>query len=81
VVLLGQVLINILVFIQVQAETLIAENDDVAAGMMDLIKQCQITILIMGSVRNRYVDHNYFCHMLPHVSKSTKFDPRSMQNC
>jgi len=32
VVLLGQVLINILVFIQVQAETLIAENDDVAAS-------------------------------------------------
>ncbi|XP_066311613.1 exocyst complex component EXO70B1-like [Miscanthus floridulus] len=38
---------------KVQAETLIAENDDVAAGLMDLIKQCQITILIMGSVRNR----------------------------
>ncbi|CAO2195709.1 unnamed protein product [Urochloa humidicola] len=37
----------------VQAHKLVAENDDVATGLLDLIVQHRITMLIMGSVKVR----------------------------
>ncbi|WVZ67627.1 hypothetical protein U9M48_016679 [Paspalum notatum var. saurae] len=56
----------------VRAEKLTAENDDVAAALLDLIAQHQITTLILGSVKDRVFDATHMQPKQNHISEASK---------